>query len=345
MKKSHTTCTGGVLSRLASASAIALIVPLSMAQAEEFVLSSWLPPAHPIVTGVIQPWADQVSEVTEGRVSVRILPRPLGPPPAHFDMAADGIADITYGLHSFTTDDRFLRSRIGQFSFLGDDAAKTSVAYWTVYGSDLEAAAEHEGTHLLGLWVHGPGMFHNNQRKIEQPADFSGLKIRVPGGYIADLAEELGVTTQFMGPGDVFEKLSTGVIDGVTFPSEALKAFNLSQHIAYSMSVPGGLYNTSWFMVMNEDRWADLSEEDQAAINAISGPVLAETAGNVWNAADAGGLEDGAAHGVEFHNASDAVLARVREVANAKEAEWAEAVAVQGFDGSAALSSLREQAE
>lgn len=338
------TVLGG-LSRLAAVSALALSASAMTAQAEEYVLSSWLPPTHPIVTGVVQPWADQVAEVTEGRVTVRILPRPLGPPPAHFDMAADGIADITYGLHSFTTDDRFLRSRIGQFSFLGDDAVSTSVAYWNVYGGDLDAAAEHEGTHLLGLWVHGPGMFHNNQHKIEAPGDFAGLKIRVPGGYIAELAEELGVTTQFMGPGDVFEKLSTGVIDGVTFPAEALKAFNLSQHIKYSMTVPGGLYNTSWFMVMNEGRWADLSDEDRAAIQAISGAVLAETAGTVWNAADAGGLEDGAANGVEFHEASDVVLARVQEIASAREAEWAEAVAAQGLDGAAALAALREQAK
>jgi len=335
----------GGLSRVAAVSALALSASAMTAQAEEYVLSSWLPPTHPIVTGVVQPWADQVAEVTEGRVTVRILPRPLGPPPAHFDMASNGIADITYGLHSFTTDDRFLRSRIGQFSFLGDDAVSTSVAYWNVYGSDLDAAAEHEGTHLLGLWVHGPGMFHNNQHRIEEPADFAGLKIRVPGGYIAELVEELGVITQFMGPGDVFEKLSTGVIDGVTFPAEALKAFNLSQHIKYSMTVPGGLYNTSWFMVMNEDRWTDLSDEDRAAIEAISGAALAETAGTVWNAADAGGIEDGAANDVEFHEASEAVLARVQEIATAKEAEWAEAVAAQGFDGAAALAALREQAE
>lgn len=314
------------------------------ALAEEYVLSSWLPPKHPIVTGVIEPWADAVTKATDGRVEVRILPRPLGPPPAHFDLAADGIADITYGLHSFTTDDRFLRSRIGQFSFLGDDAEKTSEAYWNVYGGDLDAASEHKGTHLLGLWVHGPGMFHNNKRQIETPEDFAGLKVRVPGGYIAELSEELGVTTQFMGPGDVFEKLSTGVIDGVTFPAEALKAFNLSEHLTSSMTVPGGLYNTSWFMVMNEDRWNDLSDEDKAAIEEVSGAALAHAAGEAWNAADAGGLADGTEKGVTFYEAPAPVLARIQEIAAAKEKAWGEAVSAQGFDGTAALEALRTQA-
>ena len=316
----------------------------SPALAEEFVMSSWLPPQHPVVAGIMQPWADSVAEVTEGRVTVRILPKPLGPPPAHYDLAADGIADITYGLHSFTKDDRFMRSRIGQFSFLGDSAEATSLAYWNVYGSDLDAQSEHEGTKLLGLFVHGPGMFHNNQRKIETAADFAGLKIRTPGGYIAELATDLGITTQFMGPGQVFEKLSTGVIDGVTFPIEALKAFKLADHLTHSMKIPGGLYNTSWFLVMNEDRWDDISDADKAAIEAISGAAFATLAGQVWDAADAGGAEFVAASQVEVYDAPEAVVSSIKEFAAKHEAAWAEAVSAAGFDGSAALSEMRSQA-
>lgn len=329
---------------LLSSAALATIFSVASAQSEELVLSSWLPPSHPIVTKVVGPWAKQVEEATGGRVTIRILPRPAGPPPAAYDLAKDGIADITYGLHSFTTDDRFLRSRIGQFSFLGDDAAKTSVAYWNVYSGTLKAQDEHKGTKLLGLWVHGPGMFHNNKIRIEKPEDFGGLKVRVPGGYVAELSEKLGVTTQFMGPGEVFEKLSTGVIDGVTFPAEALKAFNLSQHIKYTMTIPGGLYNTSWFLVMNEGKWAAISKEDQAAIEKVSGAALAELAGSVWNAADAAGLEDAKTHNVDIYPAPEPVLAKVHEIAAAKEGEWAAAVAKQGLDGAAALAELRKVA-
>lgn len=33
--------------------------------AETLVMSSWLPPKHPVVTNVMVPWAEQVAEVTE----------------------------------------------------------------------------------------------------------------------------------------------------------------------------------------------------------------------------------------------------------------------------------------
>jgi|TARA_B100001093_G_scaffold19709_1_gene17765 TRAP-type C4-dicarboxylate transport system substrate-binding protein len=309
--------------------------------ADELVMSSWLPPQHPVVEGIMQPWADSVAEVTDGRVTVRLLPKPLGPPPAHYDLAADGVADITYGLHSFTKDDRFLRSRLGQFSFIGDTATDASVAYWNTYAGDLDAQAEHQGTKLLGLFVHGPGLFHNNQRKIETVEDFAGLKVRTPGGYIADLAEDLGIITQFMGPGQVFEKLSTGVIDGVTFPLEAIKAFNLGDHVTHSMRVPGGIYNTSWFLVMNEDIWGDVSEKDRAAIESISGEAFARLAGARWDLADAQGAEVVATTDIEVYNASPEVLGAIQELAAAHEAEWAEAVKAIGFDGEAALAAMR----
>ena len=223
-------------------------------------------------------------------------------------------------------------------------AERTSSAFWTVYADDLDAQAEHQGTKLLSLWVHGPGMLHNNARKIEKPEDFQGLKIRVPGGYIADLVAELGATTQFMGPGEVFEKLSNHVIDGVTFPMEALNSFNLAPHLTNTLKVDGGLYNTTWFLVMNEGRWDGLSDQDKAAIEGISGAALSAKAGVIWDEADKAGIAAAEAAHVSMDDATPEVLARIHELAAAHEADWSEKLAAQGFDGAAALAKLRELA-
>ncbi|SNS59264.1 TRAP transporter substrate-binding protein [Tropicimonas sediminicola] len=322
----------------------ALSVTSAVAAETTLAMSSWLPPRHPIVVGAMKPWAKQVEEVTDGRVTVRVLAKPMGAPPAHYDIAADGVADITYGLHSFTTDDRFTRSRIGQFSFIGDDAVAGSKAFWNVYSGPLEAQKEHEGTKLLGLFVHGPGVLHNNVRKIESTGDIEGLKIRVPGGYISDLMADLGATTLFMSSGEVYEKLSRGVIDGATFTFEALTAFKLTDDLKYSMKVPGGIYNTTWFFVMNEDKWNEISPEDQAAIEAISGEAFAESVGAAWNGADEAALEAIEKAGIEIYDAPAEVLDTIRSSAEKYEAAWSEALAADGYDGAAALEELRKQA-
>ncbi len=331
------------LSKIVSGAVIgASLLTASAAFADTtLALSSWLPPRHPIVANAIKPWAKEVAEVTEGRVKVRVLAKALGAPPAHYDMARDGIADITYGLHSFTTDNRFVRSRIGQFSFLGDDAVTGSKAFWDVYSGTLDAQAEHEGVKLLGLFVHGPGVLHNNVREVQTLADFDGLKIRVPGGYISDLMSDLGAETLFMSSGEVFEKLSRGVIDGVTFPLEALTAFKLTNDVRYTMRVPGGLYNTTWFLVMNDDAWEGISEADRAAIEAISGDAFAERVGAAWNTADESALVKIDEAGIQMKDAPAELLEEIKSVAAAHEAAWAEAIAADGFDGAAALAELR----
>lgn len=308
----------------------------------ELVLSSWLPPRHPVVAKAIKPWAREIGKVTDGRVTVRVLAKPLGSPPAHFDMAVDGVADITYGLHSFTKDDRFARARIGAFSFLGEDAISGSKAYWKVYGDTLDAQAEHDGVKLLGLFVHGPGLLLNAVRKIESVEDIKGLKIRTPGGYISDLMGALGASTLFMSSGEVYEKLSRGVIDGVTFPADPINSFKLDEYIEYATETPGGIYNTTWFVVMNEGKWNEIAPQDQDAIMAISGDAFAERVGQVWNDADAKGLEKAEAAGIEVYEASPELLASIKEAAGKLEADWAEAVSASGHDGAAALAEFRE---
>lgn len=61
-------------------------------------------------------------------------------------------------------------------------------------------------------------MLHNNQRPIMSVAYLNGLKVRVPGGYVADLLGSFGVEPILMPSGEVYEKLSRGVVDGVAFP-------------------------------------------------------------------------------------------------------------------------------
>ncbi|MEE4120859.1 MAG: TRAP transporter substrate-binding protein [Paracoccaceae bacterium] len=332
------------LAKLLATAAVAAGTLATTAYAETtLVMSSWLPPRHPIVVNAMKPWAREIADVTEGRVTVRVLAKPLGAPPAHYDMARDGVADITYGLHSFTTDDRFERSRIGQFSFIGDDAVSGSTAFWNVYTGMLDAEAEHEGVQVLGLFVHGPGVLHNNVRKIETVEDIEGLKIRTPGGYIADLMEDLGATTLFMSSGEVYEKLSRGVIDGVTFTYEALTAFNLTDDLKYTMRVPGGLYNTTWFLVMNGDKWAEISPEDQEAIMSISGEAFAARVGEAWNAADEAALEEIREAGIEIHDAPEPLLDDIKARAATYEQQWADMIEEDGFDGTAALEAMRGQ--
>ena len=277
--------------RLFAASALVAAFAMSAPAGAQTVLrmSSWLPPSHPIVEGMMVPWAEQVETATEGRVTVEILDAPLGKPPAHFDLAADGIVDITYGVHGYTPG-RFKLTQLAELPFLADDATSMSVAYWRIYESTLAAKGEHEGVKVLGVFTHGPGMLWTTGTDVSPVSGLAGAKIRVAGAVSQKMVTALEMTAIQAPAPQSFELLSGGVADGIVFPGESITFFKLDGLVKQGLRVEGGLYNVSFFFVMNEDSFAALSPEDQAAIDAISGEAFAKLAGGAWDAADEAGL-------------------------------------------------------
>jgi len=250
----------------------------AQASAAELRLSSWLPPKHPIVADMIVPWAKQVEAATGGSVKINILAKPLGKPPAHFDIARNGLADITYGVHGYQPG-RFLLTKAVEFPFLGSSAEAISVAYWRIYKKYLEKANEHKGVKVLGVFTHGPGNMYNAKRPINTLSNLNGLKIRVGGGVVNDVTKAIGATPLLKPAPKSYELMSNGVADGVFFPKESIKSFKLTKLVKHATLVPGGLYNVSFFLVMNPKSFAKLSKAEQAAIMKVSGENFAHIAG------------------------------------------------------------------
>ena len=328
---------------LALALALGALCARTVAAAETLTLSSWLPPTHPVVVNALKPWADEVRKVTDGNVRIRILAKPLGSPLVHFDLVKDGVADIGYGLQSFTKGDRFVVSNVGQFPFLGDSAEALSVAYWQAAEQNPVIFDEHEGTHVLSLFTHGPGIVYNRVHPVTSKADLAGLKIRVPGGVANDLVSALGATQMLISPSEVYESLSRGVIDGLTMPAETLVSYKFIDAVKHITRFPGGLYNTTWFLVMNQARWDGLSQQDRDAISSVSGEHFARLVGQAWDGADAVGWKAIDEAGIPVVDADEAFVAEVEAAAGPLEEAWARKAAERGVDGTALLEQVRGQ--
>ena len=328
---------------LAGAIALGATLPAGSALAETtLTLSSWLPPAHPIVANMIVPWTEEVAKATNGNVAVKILPKPLGKPPAHFDIAKDGIADVTYGVHGYQPG-RFALTKAVEMPFLGDSATAISVAYWRIYKKHMEQANEHRGVKVLGVFTHGPGHIFNSQRAVNTLDDLGGLKIRVGGGVVNDVASSLGVVNLLKPAPQSYELMSAGVADGVFFPQESIKSFRLTQLVKHATLVPGGLYNTSFFLVMNPRAFDKLSDADKEAIMSVSGENFSRISGKGWDEADLAGNAAMKADGVEIITASDDLVAAVKDKTAAIEAAWIEEASKLGVDGAAVMSDLRAE--
>ncbi len=327
-----------------SAYTIAVVLALAAGSASAQTvlrLSNWLPPSHPIVKDMVQPWIDAVAAETDGRVTVRMLDAPLGPPPAHFDLAAQGAADVTFSVHSYTPG-RFALTDIAELPFLADSAEALSVAFWRLHEAMLAEKGEHRGVHVLGLFTHGPGMVFTRGRAVSPVETLRGAKIRVAGAMTSQLAEGLGMVSVQAPSTQAFEMLSGGVADGIFFPPESVPFFRLDSLLDTALRAPGGLYNVSFLFVMNEGAWGRLSEEDRAAISRVSGEAFARRAGQAWDAADAAGME-ALADRVSFVDATEADLAALRAAAEPIYAGVRARYEERGVDFDAALAMLQAE--
>ncbi|MBA4491092.1 TRAP transporter substrate-binding protein [Paracoccus sp. S1E-3] len=304
-------------------------------------LSNWLPPSHPVVKDILVPWAEQVQEATDGRVAVQILDAPLGPPPAHFDLVASGAADLGFSAHSYTPG-RFALTEIAELPFLTPSAEANSVALWKVWSQMLADKGEHAGVKVLGLFGHGPGHLFTTGRAVSPLDQLKGAKIRVAGAVTDQLVRGLDMVSVQAPSSESYELLSNGVADGIVFPYESVPFFKLDGLVKNGLRVPGGMYNVSFFFVMNQARFDSLSEADRAAIDKVSGEALARLAGKAWDAADAAGLA--ALEGkVAFHDATEAELATIKADADAIYERVRQNYAAKGVDFDAALALFKDE--
>lgn len=305
-------------------------------------VSNWLPPSHPIVKDILVPWGEQVAEATEGRVTVEIMAAPIGKPPAQFDLIRSGAADVGFSVHGYTPG-RFKLTPIVEGPFLSDSAEALSVAYWRVHEAMLAEADEHNGVKLLTVFTHGPGMIYTTSKPVNGVADLEGLKMRIGGGIVSQIADRLGMVGVQAPSPQVYEILANGVADGILFPAESVPFFRIDEVVRHGVSVPGGLYNTSFFVVMNRRSWDRLSDADKAAIDAVSGEAMARMAGQAWDAADAAGLKIMEEKGVALSSADAAMTEAVRAELAGVEQGFLDAAAAAGIDGAAALDMLKAE--
>lgn len=329
--------------RMLTAAAAALAFLPSLAQAQTtLTMSAWVPQTHMLVKDMLTPWAEQVEKETQGRVKVRLLPKPVTNPVNHFDAVKDGLADVAFISHSYTPA-RFPLLRMGVLPFGGDTAEHTSVALWRIYNKHFAKFNEHDGVHLLAIYTHGPGIFWNNKKPIKTIDDFAGLKIRVGGGIAADVATALGANAIAKPAPESYELLSSGVVDGVMFPGESIASFKLEKLVKYATDFPGGLYSDSHAVIMNQDRWNKLSKQDQEAIMRVSGEVLARKAGQAWDRHAAGGFELLKANGGQVVRADDALVKAVEERTKRFEQDWIKDAGAKGVDGAKVLAEYRAE--
>ncbi|HYD76410.1 TRAP transporter substrate-binding protein [Ramlibacter sp.] len=305
-------------------------------------LSSWVPPTHAL-TLAQKEWCDLVAKNSAGKIKCNQLPRGVAAPPGTIDAIKNGLADVSFTVHGYTPG-RFVLTQMAEFPFLGDSAEPLSVAFNRVASKHPEFAKEHAGVHVLTYFTHGPGMVLNTKKPVTKLEDLQGLKWRVGGGMVNEISKTLGMNVTLKPAPESYELLSGGVMDGTLFPAESVDSFKLDKLIKYATTFPGGLYNTSFVFMMNEDKYKKLSPEEKKAVDDASGEVAARIFGRGWDKVDNKALENMKANGVQFTKADAKFIADVKSHTSKLEEKWAKEAEARGLkDAAKVLAEFRAE--
>ncbi len=275
---------------LAGAAVLAMTGISAIAADKTLTISSWAPPSHGI-NAILWPKVTEIIEkATEGRVTAEIKYK-LGSPPAQIDLVQDGAADISWIFHGYTPG-RFVATKMIELPGYVGNAEAASVAYWRAHEKFFAKADEHKGVKIIALMTHGPGVLHSD-RKVTKLDEINGMKLRIGGGVSGDVGAALGATGIRVPAPKVYETLASNAADGVMMPMEGKKGFKLTEVAKNTFTVPGGFYRGSFAVIMNEDAFAGLSDQDRAALEKVFGEPMSKVAGAVWDEIDAAGNKAG----------------------------------------------------
>ncbi|NBC94937.1 MAG: C4-dicarboxylate ABC transporter [Deinococcus-Thermus bacterium] len=326
----------------AGAGALALGIAGAPAAAQEIelTLSHFLPPVHGIHTDFIEPWARELEARTDGRVAVEIFPgtAALGNVAQQYDQVVAGVTDIAHGLAGIPRG-RFPRTSIMDLPFLTDDAGVASQTLWTLYQEMI--GDEYAEVKVLALHCHNGGLIHTRETPVETMEDMAGLRIRTPSPAISSMLEFLGATPVGLPPGQVYENLQRGAIDGSVFPWDPVASFRLAEVLDHHLAA--GAYTTCFFFVMNQGTYDDLPEAVRAEIDAMSGESLVAQFGDWWDAWDAPGLEAAEARGNAISFLTDAERERWRAALDPMIEDWLDAMEADGIDDARAIYARAQE--
>ncbi len=154
---------------------------------------------------------------------------------------------------------------------------------WMMYDDGLELYRrmyEENGynVHAIPCGLIAPetsGWFKN---EINSLADLEGLNMRF-FGLGAEVMQKLGVSTSLLASGDIFPALERGAIDATEFSMPRIDARLGFHNIAKFNYFPGWHQPSTLFeLLINKDRWDDLSE---AAQNQIEIACMANITDNL----------------------------------------------------------------
>ncbi len=318
---------------LLTAAVLAMALPAaSQAGGVKLTYANFFPPTH-IQSQLAQQWCDEVAKRTDGAVKIDYFPGgTLAKAPQTYDGVVEGIADIGMSVLAYSR---------GRFPTMA--AIDLPLGYKSGVGATKVANAvyakfmpgELADTQPMFFHAHGPGLLHTAKKPVKTLADMKGLKIRATGNS-GKLVNALGGSAVAQSMSDAYQAIQKGVVDGGMYPVETNKGWKMAEVVDYQTQTFAVAYSTTFFVVMNKDKWASIPAAAQKTIMKINEEFVAKH-GQAWDDSDKLGQEAFEAKGGKVIALSDTEAAKFVAAAAPMMDGYIKSANEKGLDGKAIL--------
>ncbi len=257
----------------------------SWAQPIKLTYSCFFPPSH-IQSILAEQWSREVEKRTSGAVKIDYFPgQTLTKANQCYDGTVEGLSDIGFAVLAYTA------GRFPVMSAVDLPLGYTTGVIATKVVNDVYnhfRPKELDDTQVMYLHAHGPGLIHSKNKPILKLEDISGLKFR-SHGTSADAVKSLGGTPVAKPMPETYEMLQKGVVDGAAYPLESNRGWKLGDVVRYCTANFSSAYTTSFFVVMNKNKWKALPPNVQKIIQEINAEWIVKH-GEAWDSSDMIGL-------------------------------------------------------
>jgi TRAP-type mannitol/chloroaromatic compound transport system substrate-binding protein len=162
---------------------------------------------------------------------------------------------------------------------------------WMNHGGGLQLSREmfgKHGIHNIPCAIIPPEASGWFRKEIKSLQDLKGLKMRF-FGLGAKAMAKLGVSTQLLAPGDIFQALQLGTLDATEFSLPTMDQKLGFYQVAKFYYFPGWHQQATFLeFYINQKKWASLSDQHKAMIESACGDltrdVIAEGEATQWKA-------------------------------------------------------------
>lgn len=269
-------------------------------------------PSHVLATTAYPMMGEKLKEFTDGKWKIRDTASGLLSVGEMNQGIKNGVAEMGTIIMPYFAADYTESALVAELSVVGTDNRAISSAVTEYISTCKECIAEFSKNGQVYTGSDATVTYELLTREpVRNSGDLAGKRIRTAGSVFTRFVSELGAEAVQMPSSELFEMMSSGVLDGTYSSTPDLKNQRLYEPVRYVTNIHQGVFNASAIPSLNQKLWSEMNEQERhALVHAAQFAQAASVYG--WRSTLEEATAEGKKQGIEFIEPDASLLEKAK---------------------------------